>query len=111
MTDKELPLHWHDTDVVSYVLDGPQHSFQHPPRLTAGLTGVGWGAGETYFLEEDGTRHEARAGDRVVIPAGAKHAEGAVAVEVQYVVSHRGPDSLRDGPRPAPPSHQSPLAG
>ena len=42
----------------------------------------------------------------MVIPAGAKHAEGAVAVEVQYVVSHRGPDSLRDGPRPAPPSHQ-----
>eukprot|EP01045_Picozoa_sp_COSAG04_P017074 COSAG04_NODE_1484_length_6561_cov_1.862272_5_plen_209_part_00 len=32
VTDKELPLHWHDTDVVSYVLGGPQRSFQYPPQ-------------------------------------------------------------------------------
>ena len=45
--------------------------------------------GETYFLDDEGTRLDVGPGDRVVIPAGAVHAEGAVATEVRYIVGHK----------------------
>ena len=63
VTDDELPPHWHSTDIISYVV-----------------------AGSTYFIDHTGKKHPASAGDRVVIPAGAHHAEGAVASEVRCCV-------------------------
>lgn len=60
----ELPLHWHDDDVEGYLLKG-----------------------ETYVLNEKGERVDLGPGDKLVIPAGALHAEGKVTDEIVYVVS------------------------
>lgn len=60
----ELPLHWHDGDIIGYLIDG-----------------------ETYVLDEKGRRCELSAGDRLVIPAGALHAEGRVTSAATYIVS------------------------
>ena len=49
---------------------------------------------ETYFVNPDGKRLEVRKGDRIVIPAGALHAEGAVTVQVKYLVTHGGEGKL-----------------
>ena len=62
----ELPLHWHDDDVEGYLLKG-----------------------ETYVLNEKGERVDLGPGDKLVIPAGALHAEGKVTDEIVYVVSTR----------------------
>ena len=35
------------------------------------------------------------AGDKVIIPAGAPHAEGAVIEQMQYIVSHAGEGKLK----------------
>lgn len=60
-----LPVHWHDHDVHAYVMEG-----------------------ETDFLDaESGRRLPVRTGDKVVIPAGTLHAEGAVADRVVYVLA------------------------
>jgi hypothetical protein len=59
----ELPLHWHDTDNCGYVL-----------------------AGRSYVLNEDGERMELGPGDKLVIPAGALHAEGEVTERMVYIV-------------------------
>lgn len=62
----ELPLHWHDGDIVGYVLEG-----------------------ETYLLDENSERIPLTAGDRLDIPAGAIHAEGEVTDQVVYIVTMR----------------------
>ena len=49
---------------------------------------------DTYFVNSDGKRLEVRKGDRIVIPAGAVHAEGAVTVQVKYLVTHGGEGKL-----------------
>lgn len=60
-----LPLHWHAHDVAAYVMEG-----------------------ETDFLDgESGERLFVKAGDKVVIPAGALHAEGPVKDRVVYVLA------------------------
>ena len=60
---KELPLHWHDIDNCGYVLSG-----------------------RSYVLDEDGNRVSLGPGDKLVIPAGALHAEGEVTEKMVYIV-------------------------
>lgn len=60
---EELPLHWHDFDNCGYVLDG-----------------------QSYVLDEHGERVPLGPGDKLVIPAGAIHAEGAVTERMVYIV-------------------------
>ena len=60
---EELPLHWHDIDNCGYVLSG-----------------------SSYVLDEHGTRVPLGPGDKLVIPAGAIHAEGEVTERMVYIV-------------------------
>lgn len=60
----ELPLHWHDGDIIGYLMEG-----------------------ETYVLNEKGERCDLRAGDKLILPAGALHAEGEVTEPVTYIVT------------------------
>ena len=60
---EELPLHWHDVDNCGYVLSG-----------------------SSYVLGENGERMSLGPGDKLVIPAGAIHAEGAVTDRKVYIV-------------------------
>jgi len=69
-----LPEHWHDYDVHAYVMEG-----------------------ETWFLDgETGERMEVEAGDKVVIPGKALHAEGEVEEKVVYIVAIPQPVMNRD---------------
>ena len=60
----ELPLHWHPGDIIGYLV-----------------------AGETYVLDGNGARCDLSAGDKLIIPAGALHAEGEVTDPVTYIVT------------------------
>jgi quercetin dioxygenase-like cupin family protein len=60
---EELPLHWHDVDNCGYVLEG-----------------------SSYVLDEKGERVPLGPGDKLVIPAGALHAEGEVSERMVYIV-------------------------
>ena len=60
----ELPVHWHNLDIVAYVMSG-----------------------ETYLLDENGTRFPLEKGDRLNLPAGVMHAEGEVKDSVTYIVT------------------------
>ena len=71
-TSPELPLHWHDLDVSGYVIEGT-----------------------TYLVDETGQQHALEPGDKLTIPRGTLHAEGAVAGEVIYIVGTETPGSLR----------------
>ena len=62
----ELPVHYHDHDIIGYVMEG-----------------------ETYLLDEDGDRVPIGPGDRLDIPKGAWHAEGEVTERVIYLVTVR----------------------
>ena len=62
----ELPLHWHDGDTIGYVVSG-----------------------NTYVLDGQGRRQDLGPGDKLVIPAGALHAEGEVTEPVTYIVTTR----------------------
>ena len=68
----ELPLHWHDLDVSGYVIEGT-----------------------TYLVDEAGQHHALEPGDKLNIPRGTLHAEGAVVGEVIYIVGTETPGSLR----------------
>lgn len=70
----ELPIHRHDHDVIGYVMEG-----------------------ETYIVDEDGNHIHVAAGDRMVIPKGAWHAEGAVTGRVVYIVTLGEPIPLLEG--------------
>lgn len=59
----ELPLHWHDVDNCGYVLTG-----------------------SSYVLNENGERVSLGPGDKLIIPAGALHAEGEVTEKMVYIV-------------------------
>lgn len=76
----ELPLHFHDHDIIGYVVEG-----------------------ETYLLDEDGRKVPIAAGDRLVIPKGAWHAEGEVVDRVVYIVTLREPVPLLEGILPREP--------
>ena len=67
----ELPLHWHDVDNCGYVL-----------------------AGNSYVLDEQGRRVPLGPGDKLVIPAGALHAEGEVTERIVYIVGIPEPANL-----------------
>ena len=67
----ELPVHYHDHDIIGYVIEGT-----------------------TYLLDESHERIGISAGDRLVIPKGAWHAEGEVTERVVYLVSVREPVPL-----------------
>lgn len=60
----ELPLHFHEVDILGYVIDGT-----------------------TYVLDEERTRYELGPGDKLVIPAGTRHAEGEAEGAVTYLVT------------------------
>ena len=70
---EELPLHWHDVDNCGYVL-----------------------AGSSYVLDENGERVPLGPGDKLVIPAGAIHAEGEVTERIVYIVGLPVAENLFD---------------
>ena len=76
----ELPVHFHDHDVIGYVMEG-----------------------ETYLLDEDEEKIPIGPGDRLVIPKGAWHAEGEVTERVVYIVSLREAIPLMEGIMPREP--------
>ena len=59
---EELPIHWRDVDNCGYVLSG-----------------------SSYVLDEKGDRISLGPGDKLVIPAGAIHAEGEVTERMVYI--------------------------
>ena len=63
-TSPELPVHYHNYDVIGYVIEG-----------------------STYLLDENEQRIEINAGDRLNIPKGAWHAEGEVTAPMTYIVT------------------------
>jgi hypothetical protein len=69
----ELPLHWHDVDNCGYVLSG-----------------------SSYVLDENGKRIPLGPGDKLVIPAGAIHAEGEVTERMVYIVGLSVAENLFD---------------
>ncbi len=68
---QELPLHWHDIDNCGYVL-----------------------AGKSYVLDEQGQKVPLGPGDKLIIPAGAFHAEGQVSERMVYIVGIPEPANL-----------------
>ena len=68
---QELPLHWHDVDNCGYVMEG-----------------------SGYLLNEDGERVPIGPGDKLIIPAGALHAEGEVKERMVYIVGLGEPANL-----------------
>ena len=70
---EELPLHWHDVDNCGYVLEG-----------------------SSYVLNESGERVSLGPGDKLVIPAGAVHAEGEVTERMVYIVGIPVAENLFD---------------
>jgi uncharacterized cupin superfamily protein len=73
----ELPVHYHDHDIIGYVISG-----------------------ETYLLDEDEKKIPIGPGDRLVIPKGSWHAEGEVTDRVVYIVSVREPVPLLEAIMP-----------
>ena len=84
----ELPLHWHDVDNCGYVLEG-----------------------SSYVLNEKGERVELGPGDKLVLPAGAVHAEGEVTEKMVYIVGISRPENLLEALLPLRGPETSPLAG
>lgn len=82
----ELPLHWHDVDNCGYVIEGA-----------------------SYVLGADGERIELEAGDKLVLPAGAVHAEGEVLERMVYIVGISVDENLMDALLPLRDPATSPL--
>ena len=76
----ELPVHYHDQDIIGYVMSG-----------------------SSYVLNEDGERVDISAGDRLNIPKGAWHAEGEVTDTVTYIVTIRNPIPFLEALMPREP--------
>lgn len=83
---QELPLHWHSVDNCGYVMEG-----------------------RSYVLDEHGRRHTLGPGDKLVIPAGAVHAEGEVFERMVYIVGISAAENLLDALHLGDPA-DSPLA-
>lgn len=83
---EELPLHWHDVDNCGYVLEG-----------------------SSYVLNELGERVPLGPGDKLVLPAGAVHAEGEVTERMVYIVGISRPENLFDALLPLREPETSPL--
>ncbi len=82
----ELPLHWHDVDNCGYVIEG-----------------------SSYVIDGDGNRIELGPGDKLVLPAGAVHAEGEVTETMVYIVGISKPANLMDALLPLRDPETSPL--
>ncbi|MFT4656541.1 MAG: putative cupin superfamily protein [Ilumatobacter sp.] len=82
----ELPLHWHDVDNCGYVIEG-----------------------SSYVLDAKGKRIELEAGDKLVLPAGAVHAEGEVLERMVYIVGISVDENLMDALLPLRDPATSPL--
>ena len=76
----ELPLHYHEHDVIGYVIEG-----------------------ETYLLDEEEKKVPICAGDRLDFPKGSWHAEGEVTDRVVYIVTLKEPIPLLEGVMPMEP--------
>ena len=76
----ELPVHYHNYDIIGYVMTG-----------------------STYVLNEDGGRVNISAGDRLNIPKGSWHAEGAVEETVTYIVTISEPIEFMQALMPMEP--------
>lgn len=85
---EELPLHWHDVDNCGYVLEG-----------------------SSYVLDETGQRIPLGPGDKLVLPAGAVHAEGEVTERMVYIVGIDVAENLFEALLPLNPPETSPLVG
>ena len=83
---EELPLHWHDVDNCGYVLEG-----------------------SSYVLDADGNHIPLSAGDKLVLPAGAVHAEGKVTERMVYIVGISRAANLFDALLPLRDPASSPL--
>lgn len=84
---EELPLHWHEVDNCGYVLEG-----------------------SSYVVNEEGDRIPLGPGDKLVIPAGALHAEGEVTERMVYIVGINRAENLLDALLPFGDPATSPLA-
>ena len=84
---EELPLHWHDVDNCGYVLEG-----------------------RSYVIDETGERIPLGPGDKLVLPAGAVHAEGEVTERMVYIVGIDVAENLFEALLPLNPPETSPLA-
>lgn len=84
----ELPLHYHDYDIIGYVIEG-----------------------STYLLDEAGEKIEIRPGARLNIPRGAWHAEGAVKDQVTYIVTISDPVPFAQALMPKEPKGPLPDFG
>jgi len=76
----ELPVHFHNHNIIGYVIEG-----------------------STYLLDEDEQRIDIKAGDRLNIPKGAWHAEGAVSEKMIYIVTVDEPIGLMQALQPMEP--------
>ncbi len=84
----ELPLHYHGYDLIGYVMEG-----------------------STYLLDENSQRVEIAAGDRLNIPKGAWHAEGAATDKVAYIVTISEPVPFIEALMPLEPKGPLPPLG
>lgn len=82
----ELPVHFHNHNIIGYVVEG-----------------------STYLLDEDEQRIDISAGDRLNIPKGAWHAEGAVSEKMIYIVTVDEPIGLMQALRPMEPRGPFPV--
>ena len=76
----ELPVHYHNYDIIGYVMSG-----------------------STYLLSEDNEKITISAGDRLNIPKGAWHAEGEVSEKVTYIVTVSEPVGFMEALMPLEP--------
>lgn len=83
---EELPLHWHDVDNCGYVLEG-----------------------HGYVLDADGERLDLGPGDKLILPAGAVHAEGEMTERMVWIVGISEPANLMDALLPLHDPATSPL--
>lgn len=85
---QELPLHWHAVDNCGYVLSG-----------------------SSYVIDENGERIPLGPGDKLVIPAGALHAEGEVTERMVYIVGISEPANLLEKLSMLDPAERPQLRG
>ena len=82
----ELPLHWHDVDNCGYVIEG-----------------------SSYVLNEHGEELRLEPGDKLVLPAGAVHAEGKVTERMVWIVGVSKAANLLDALLPLREPETSPM--
>ncbi len=81
----ELPLHYHNYDIVGYLMEG-----------------------SGYLLDENENRVDINPGARLNIPKGAWHAEGAVTERMTYIVTVSEPIAFFEALMPVEPKGPMP---